>query len=325
MPTLQEVFDWYQRNGPRDRCPKASRERLRICRLFCRFAGASGRRQAFGRRPYDVFKPYHLLEFLNRYLRDAAGYTRRRWAATVQAPMNEATRQGFIDRNPFWGLRLPMGKNGRDWTEEEYQAVLHFAPAHVRRILLFIRFSGARPGEAREARWQDLDWEANAIVLRQHKTVRKCPEARRIRLNYVTVKLLLWLLRNPRPDADPQVIFANWFGRAFTIKALTKLFLEARRKAGLPGEVKIHGLRHTFATHGLTDGVDLATMAALLGHRTVMTTQRYVHLVDKSDHLDQAAHRAIGGKGAAMRLANGAAKQPITPRGRPRRSRRARS
>ena len=60
------------------------------------------------------------------------------------------------------------------------------------------------------------------------------------------------------------------FGTAFKI---------ARKKAGLP-DVRVHDLRHTFASHLCMNGVDILTVKELLGHSSVVMTQRYSHLTD---------------------------------------------
>ncbi|HEV3448395.1 MAG TPA: hypothetical protein VG099_27410, partial [Gemmataceae bacterium] len=55
--------------------------------------------------------------------------------------------------------------------------------------------------------------------------------------------------------------------------------------------------RHFYATRGILNGVDIATMAALVGHRDITMTMRYTHLLTKSAHLDNAAEKAIGSNG----------------------------
>ena len=75
-----------------------------------------------------------------------------------------------------------------------------------------------------------------------------------------------------------------------------------RDEAGLSG-LRLHDLRHSWASVAAMNGVDMATIAKLLGHALVETTERYVHLSDRSvtDAADRVSHRihaALAGRGA---------------------------
>ena len=83
------------------------------------------------------------------------------------------------------------------------------------------------------------------------------------------------------------------FGDPWTIRSITQAIADIRLRSGLPDDVVLHGLRHTFATNAITNGVDVATLAQLLGHSNIATTQRYVHLAGKTDHLNAAMALAI--------------------------------
>ena len=75
-----------------------------------------------------------------------------------------------------------------------------------------------------------------------------------------------------------------------------------RNEAGLPG-LRIHDLRHSWASVAAMNGVDMVTIAKLLGHALVETTERYVHLSDRSvtdaaDRVSNRIHAALAGRGA---------------------------
>jgi len=77
-------------------------------------------------------------------------------------------------------------------------------------------------------------------------------------------------------------VFINQSGTMWTVQALTKYFRAVRKRAGLSSEVKPHGCRHSYATGAIMRGVDIATLASLMGHANISTTQQYTHLADKS-------------------------------------------
>lgn len=280
--TVNEVLDWYEANEVRKYAPKALKEKRRLWGLF---------RADYGSRRLARCKPADLLEFITRQTGATSNWTRRRFKATINRPFNAAADVGVIAKNPFRGVRIPEGPDGRDWTPEEYQDILRNSPAHFRRLVILIRFGGARPGEARTLEWPHIRADLKAIVQSEHKTAHatKCP--RRIHFNQVLLKLLAWLRRN---KTHSTYVFTNARRRPWTLGALVNYFDLIRKRAGLADDVKLNGGRHTFATGAILNGVDVSVLAELLGHRSIKTTQRYLHLAHKRDHLNAAMDRAIG-------------------------------
>jgi integrase/recombinase XerD len=84
----------------------------------------------------------------------------------------------------------------------------------------------------------------------------------------------LWLF----PSRDPQ--------RHLNDETARSVFQKAKAKAGIHKGGNIHMLRHSFATHLLEAGVDLRTLQILLGHSSILTTSRYLHVTRKT--LDSA-------------------------------------
>ena len=106
----------------------------------------------------------------------------------------------------------------------------------------------------------------------------------------------------PRYSADCPFLFP---ARPPTrhIDSITFHWHRIRNEAGLPG-LRIHDLRHSWASTAAMNGVDMVTIAKLLGHALVETTERYTHLSDRSvadaaDRVSGRIHAALAGSGAA--------------------------
>ena len=90
---------------------------------------------------------------------------------------------------------------------------------------------------------------------------------------------------------------------------LPRIFERVRRRANL-NDVRLHDLRHSFASAGAAGGLSLPLIGALLGHKDTKTTQRYAHLAD--DPLKAAADRISATKPACrpLRCVRGPARPP---------------
>ena len=64
-----------------------------------------------------------------------------------------------------------------------------------------------------------------------------------------------------------------------------------RQRTGLPLDCKLYGLRHRFCTAGVKAGVQMKTVAELMGHASLYMTEYYAHLAGDTDHLVEAAEQ----------------------------------
>ena len=137
-------------------------------------------------------------------------------------------------------------------------------------IVAFLLFTGARKREALDAKWQDIDWRQK--LWRIPKT--KSGKVRHVPLSSGALKVLQEL----KEKADPAMehIFAN----PRTGLPFVSIFYSwdtARKEAGL-SELRIHDLRHSFASFLVNAGRSLYEVQELLGHADIRTTSRYAHL-----------------------------------------------
>jgi integrase len=164
-------------------------------------------------------------------------------------------------------------------------------PMAVAAIRLLI-FTGARKSEIALAKWDYIDAERGYLRLPDSKT-----GAKLIPLGAPALDVLANL---PRIEGNPYILPGDKPGAPYS--ALPRAWERIRARARLPG-VRIHDLRHSFASVGAAAGDSLIVIGALLGHRDAKTTLRYAHL--GHDPIKSAANRIAGTIAAAMAGASG--------------------
>ena len=297
LTTLADVLEWYEDrvvHGLKKVSPVALKERQRIWRTFKEWPDPADPERRYGDRPLERCEPTDLERFISSRPGLKKANSWRRWNTAIQGPFNKAAKVRKTLFNPFRGVELPRGAEGRDWTDREYQRLLRVASPPFRRVLVFIRFSGARQEMVRNTEWGDVNFEAGAIIKAQHKTAAATGQPIRIAFNSVLVKLLAWIRRQQHPGT--RFVFLNSCNRKWSCQTLSKAMRTARERAGLPPDVCLHGGRHAFACRAVMNGVDVATLMELLNHQSLRQTQRYLHLAGKRDHLNRAMERAVGKK-----------------------------
>ena len=205
-----------------------------------------------------------------------------------QQIMNHAISRGHIETNPTRGLkRNPRPKLTRFLSREEigrlHEVLDGYEPrrpscksqADIIRLLLQ---TGCRTGEILKLRWREVG--GDTLELEDSKTgprqVLLSPEARAI------------IERQPR-SGSPWV-FPSPVNPARARFDLS-LWKKVRKLAGIE-DVRLHDLRHTFASQAAMQGIPLPVVARLLGHAQVQMTLRYAHVSDRD--VESAAER-IGG------------------------------
>jgi integrase len=183
---------------------------------------------------------------------------------------------------------------------EALKAVETDDPYVVAAIRLLI-FTGARLGEILGLRWDWIDLERALINLPDSKS-----GAKSIYLSAPAREVLASL---PRIASNPYVIVGRAAGSPLV--NLQKPWRRIRNAADLR-DVRIHDLRHSFASMGANMGEGLPIIGRLLGHRHTATTARYSHLA--ADPL-RAANEKIGARiVAAMAGGEPAAVVPLKPK-----------
>ena len=178
--------------------------------------------------------------------------------------------------NPCRGIdRYPEKRRERFLSGAELARlgeVLDEEERHDPFVVLAIRLlllTGARRDEVLTLRWSQVDFERAALCLPDSKTGAKV-----IPLGPAALELLV---RAPRIEGSLYVIPGRRGGGRLV--GVHRPWVRIREKAGL-GDVRLHDLRHSFASIGAAAGLGLPVLGAILGHSHPATTARYAHLAD---------------------------------------------
>jgi integrase len=183
---VREIFDLYLRlEGSK----VGERHREEVNRLLALFA------RDHGDKPVCALKPADLLLFIQAHP-EWKEWTIKRVVAVVKRPFNWAVKMQELRYNPLAGVTHAAGERRRPMTDAEFRTLQCNTTAVFRRVLVFLRLTGARPGELAMAQWSDLDLERGVLTLRRHKTVKKTRRPRIVPLTPALVKLLIWLRRH---------------------------------------------------------------------------------------------------------------------------------
>ena len=176
-------------------------------------------------------------------------------------------RQRFLSEAEFARLGEVLLLAEAEQTEDPY------AIAALRLLI----FTGCRRDEILTARWDWLDWDRGLLNLADSKT-----GAKSIHLNPPALEVLG---RLPRVQGNPYIIAGKKTGQRWV--NLRKVWVRIRQKARLPAmpdqhgkpqQVRLHDLRHSYASLLASGGASLPMIGALLGHANPATTARYAHL-----------------------------------------------
>jgi integrase len=191
------------------------------------------------------------------------------------------------------GAALKEGETvGIPWSVDASKPTAKHVPKGDRRTLIgpyaaaairLLLFTGCRLREILHLKWEHVDFERGLLFLHDSKTGKKT-----VVLNAPALGVLQHLHR-----AGDYVIAGEDPGKPRS--DLKRPWAVVARRAGLHG-LRIHDLRHSFASIGAGGGLGLPIVGKLLGHASASTTERYAHL--DADPLRRASER-IGGVIAA--------------------------
>lgn len=263
--------------------------------------------EALGRlRPGVPLWELELVDYLRWLERErAAGRTaacRAKYVSHLRGFLDYSWRSGRTDRNVLDGLSLPDAAarvRPRVLDVEEARRLIEaVAPTSARArgdraILLVLYGCGLRTAELCGLRVQDVDRERRELFVARGKGDRErvvpIPDG-------VHTALLAYLLE--RGGSRGPLFRTAAKRRPLDSGEVCRVVGEAARRAGLEGPITPRTLRHSFATHLMDRGVELAVLASLLGHRSPRETGVYLHALPPRprEAVDRLALPGLGGR-----------------------------
>ena len=242
---------------------------------------------AFGKMHLDEISKRDVIAFHHGMrAKDYALGTANRCLILLRYAFNLAVRWEIpgIKVNPTKDVALFEDHNGKEryLTQDEAQRIFEAVRQSENRMLQYIIpmliLTGARKREVLDAKWTDFDLDRKQWRI----PTTKAGKPRHVPLSDGVLQLLdsiphddcVWVFASPKSRMPYVSIFCSWD--------------TARKRAGL-ADVRIHDLRHSFASFLVNAGRSLYEVQKILGHTQVKTTQRYAHL--SQDTLIDAANQ----------------------------------
>jgi integrase len=225
----------------------------------------------FGKRQLEDITSWDIERYKGRRKKQVAPATVNRELSNLKAIYNKAILWKMTKDNPVRGVKFFRENNRRlrFLMPDEIRILLDNCLPYLKPMVITALNTGMRRGEIFNLTWKDLDFNQNQITIGDSKN----GEGRTIPMN----DLLAETLRRQKEERRPKnpFVFTGPTGKPFS--SIQGGFKSACKRAGI-SDFRFHDLRHTFASHLVMNGVDLATVKELLGHKTLIMTLRYSHL-----------------------------------------------
>ncbi len=223
-------------------------------------------------------------------------YRANRVLALLSSMFEEARAWKWATENPARGVARYEEHRRERWLQDEELGRLHAAldkyqDQRAANAIRLIALTGSRKSEVLKATWDEIDLERGVWTKPSHHT--KQHKREHIPLSAAALQLL----RGMKPkNATAGPIFPGRDGKAARV-SLRKPWTQVCKAAGLATALivkgkrrkevtkwkptlRIHDLRHTFASHLVSKGTSLQIVGKLIGHTQMSTTMRYAHLAD---------------------------------------------
>ena len=224
---------------------------------------------------------------VEKIVRDLSNHptTANRVLAVISSMFTFAIRRHLVRDNPARGIEKNRErKRKRHLSAEELSRLGAALLAAEERgdnrtginAVRFLLFTGMRRGEVETFRWSFVDWQYGRVHLPDSKSGEKVLPIGQPATDLLT--LIRQSQKQTRTHDENGYVFPSAKADGHLV-GLPKMWRKWRSEAGLE-DVRIHDLRHSFASVGASSGTPLFVIGGILGHKSTATTDRYAHLQD---------------------------------------------
>lgn len=159
--------------------------------------------------------------------------------------------------------------------EREITGLFNALTNKKHKAILFTAYSaGLRVSEAVNLKLKDIDSDRMQLLIEKAKGKKD----RYVTLSPVLLDVLRSYIKELKPRPEIYLFEGEQPGEPYPTRTAQKVFQRAKEKAGIQKQVSFHSLRHSFATHLLEKGIDIRYIKDILGHFSIKTTERYLHV-----------------------------------------------
>jgi integrase len=263
MPTIKEFAEQYlkhTKNAKRSWKDDESKFRLHIVPTLGHLTI-----DKLGVKEIDIYR--------NRIKDSHTNATANRHLALLSSMLSLAVSWELISKNPALGLKRfkEQAKHEGTLNSDEISRFLMALEAErnlsAKNALKTLLLTGLRRGEVSNVKWEHLDVKNQQLLL---------PMTKAGKARFVPISMDAMEIMQSQAKISEYVFYGQDTSKP--INNLTKPFHRVLERAGITKAVRIHDLRHTFASLAVSNGVSLFHVQALLGHSSPQMTQRYAHL-----------------------------------------------
>lgn len=248
--------------------------------------------KSYGRLRALELKPFHVTRWLDAHKGWKAG---RRCAITaVKRAFSWADKEGVLSPSPIRSVaRPPATRRMAVMSKEERREILaNIADTEFRQFVEALQETGARPSEIARLTAGDVNLTTGICTLAKHKTSAKSGMPRVI---FMTPRFMCIVKPLMKKYTTGPLFRGPRSGRPFGRQGICSRFRRLRQKLPHLKHAIAYGFRAAYATDALMNGVGIAQVAELLGHRDTTMVQKHYSLIrEQTDYMREMARKATG-------------------------------